>query len=667
MVEGFGSVVRRAAAAIVFGSLALGLAPDPVLTVTAWAEEARYVAPESSPRPGRWSTALVPYLREVMDCLSPCMEEVREVTFKKSAQVAGTEAGINLIGMIATRAPAPMLVVLPTVDEAKKYNDVKLQPAIDASPELRARVRDQRSRSERGSTTLHKKFPGGYCQITGANSSKGLQMIAVKIIIKEELSEWPFDVDGRGDPDALADKRATAFSKDCKKFNCSTPGIKGMCRISAKYEASDQRRYYVPCPHCGHEQVLKWEGLRYAETWPHRAVYACEANGCVIEHHHKPAMLAAGRWIAGQPGEGRQPGFAINQLYSPFVDWDDTVAEWMKAKGDPIKEKVFTQQVLGEPWEAKGEAPDYLKLFARREDYPLGRLPPGAMIVTAGVDVQADRLEFAVWAWGLGKTSWLVDRGVIPGDTAGLETWAKLGPVLARQYEDWQGRLWPIEAAAIDSGYNTHTVYEWVRHQGDRVFAVKGMPGHLAPALGTPSRQEVDWQGKRVRGGILLWPVGTWTLKSATYAGLRKTIEGPGSDGTFPAGYVHLPMALDEAYLQQLTAEYLVAHERGGLQVQEWVKPRDARNEALDCRVYAAAAAVHLGIDRLSPADWLTLAAERGAPPAPLQGDLAALWAPDLAAAAEAPPAPPPAAAEANGVRPAGGGDWLGGRGRGWL
>jgi phage terminase large subunit GpA-like protein len=667
-------LARRSVAAIVFDAIALGLAPDAQVTVDEWAEEKREVAAESSPRPGRWSNKLVPYLREIMYELSPAAVNTREVTFAKSAQVAGTEAGINLFGHTVDVAPAPMLIVLPTIDEAKKYVDIKLGPAIDATPALKSKVKPQRARSERGSTTLNKKFAGGFAQITGANSSKGLQMISVKILIKEELSEWPEDVDGRGDPDGLAEKRTTAFRRVRKVFNNSTPGIKGSCRITKKYEASDQRRYFVPCPHCKHEQALKWENLTYSRTFPHDAAYTCEAPGCSkpIEHHHKEWMVANGRWIATKPGPGRQPGFHINQLYSPFVSWDDTVVEWLNAEGDPTKEKVFTQQVLGEAYEAKGDAPDYLKLFGRREEFRLGRVPYGGLFLTCGVDVQGDRLEFGVWAWGIGKTSWLVDKGVVVGDTANLATWSQLAVVLGRKYEDAHGNLREIEATAIDSGFNTQTVYAFVRRVGPRVLAIKGMPGHLAPALGTPTKQEVNWKGEKIRGGVLLWPVGTWTLKSEFYAFLRKTIDGP-IDGVYPVGYVHYPAEVDETYLQQSTAEFLVSHESKGFTRQEWVKKKDARNEALDIRVYAAAAAVHLGIDRLTPAAWAKLAAERGSPPDPTQGELAALWAPAVVPAAPAAEAlPAEKTGEAKVIRledeeAAPASNWIGDRARNWF
>jgi len=628
-----------------FRALAQAFRPPPQVTVSQWADAKRRLAPEASPYPGPWRTALVPYMREVMDCLSlshPC--EV--VTLKKSAQVAGSEAGLNLLGYIVDVAPAPVLVLLPTFDEAKKYNKLKLGPAIEATPVLRAKVAEQKSRDDKGSTTLLKRFPGGFLVITGANSSAGLQMVSVRVIVEEEISEYPPDVDGRGDPVELAEKRNTAYRETgVKVFKNSTPGLKGACRVSEAYDASDRRRYLVPCPHCGAEQPLVFGQLKFNESEPHDARYACAECGVLIGPAEKRAMVGAGRWEAQAPGAGRQPGFHINQLYSPFVSWDQTAREWLAAKGDPVKEKVFTQQVLGEAYEAKGDAPDYLKLFARREEYPLGQVPPGVLFLTAAADVQHNRLEFAVWGWGRGKTRWLVDRGVLPGDTSDPdgEAWRALEEVRARRYASAWGRQFEVEAMAVDSGdgARTQAVYSWCRRRGPRVMAVKGMPGHLAPPLGTPQRVDVNFRGERIKGGALVWPIGVWMLKAELYAQLRKTIEGP-ADGVFPPGYVHLSADLDESWLQQLTAEYLVSEERRGFIRQVWVKPAGVANEALDVAVYAAAAAEHLGLSRLTTAQWEALAAERGAPDPAAQPELFAPALTPKPAAAPAIPQPSP-------------------------
>jgi phage terminase large subunit GpA-like protein len=665
-----------------FRSFIAGATPPERKTVSQWAEEKREVSAEGgSPHPGKWSNDLAPYLVELMDCLS-LSDRCRSVVFKKSAQVAGTEGGLNFFGYIVDHHPAPGMIVLPSLDEAKKYVKIKLQPAIDATPALRNKVREQKSRDEDGSTTSLKKFRGGYCQITGANSSKGLQMLSARWIIYEEVSEWPFDVDGRGDPVDLAHKRTTAWTKTRKEFFNSTPGLKGMCRISVIYEASDQRRYYVPCPHCGTFHVLKWENLKWnRDRAPHGAFFVCPANGCVIEPHHKRAMVATGRWIKTYPGEdgirppdciapadiahwrarsaeGREPGFAIWQAYSPFVPWDDTVAEFISSRGDQEKEKVFTQQVLGEDYEQKGDSPDDEILLLRRQAYPLTRLPPGALVLTGMADVQGNRLEWSVYGWGVDLQGWLIDRGVIEGDPEEDAVWSQLGAVTERQYEDWQGRLWPIEAFGVDSGYLSHRVYLFCRGR-PRVFALDGRPGHLQPMIGTPVRRDINWRGKVIKGGVMLWPTGTFSLKSWVYGALRKTVAGPDESGLFKPGTLHFPAEVDREFFQQITAEHLAeVEQRQGYVVREWRKKRNRPNEALDIAVGARAMAAHLGLDRMSPAGKARLVAERGQPPDGPQPDLAALWAPKPgqapAPAPQAQPSPPPA----------GGGRRLGGTGR---
>ncbi len=676
------------AAALVYGAIATAIAPDPIVTVAEWAEQARHVAPETSRYPGKWSNARAPYLVEVMEALSlsdPC----RDVVFKKSAQIGATEAGINLFGTIAARAPAPMLIVLPTGDMVYKYIRTKLEPAIEATPELKRRVFALKSRDETGSTGRFKKFPGGFAMVTGANSSADLQMVSVRAVILEEVSEYPPDVVQRGDPVDLAIARTKSYSEIRKIFYNSTPAIKGACRVSAKFEASDQRRYYVPCPHCGAYQILKFENLDWSsDAAPHGAYFGCAANGCVIEQHHRQRMVAEGVWLRTfpaaegsedrTPGEvvaaediaafrarrspGREPGFALWQAYSPFVPWDDTVAEWLAAQGDPLKEKVFVQQALGEAWEASGESPDWLKLHARREEWQTGIVPPGALFLTLGADVQKHRIEWAVWGWGIGKSSWLVDKGVIAGDTSELATFAPLAEIRRSEYPNALGRKFGIEAAAIDSGFNTQAVYAWVRALSDPyTLAIKGVPGAHKPALGTPSPQDVTIAGRKMPGGILLWPVGQWSLKSELYANLNKTIAGPGADGGFAPGYVHFPRDIDEAYLQQLTAEYLAPRRSGARIVHDWVKRADVANEALDIRIYAMAAAVHAGIDQMTAEDWARIAADRGASPEAAQAELA-LWQGGLAdlapAAPAAAPPPPPAPSEEG---------WLGQRGRDWF
>lgn len=579
---------------IYFRSFAAGLRPDPELTVSAWAERYRMVPNESSARPGRWSNEVAPYLCEVMDCLSPS-HPARQVTFMKSAQVGGTECGLNWFGLIAHQAPGPMGIFLPTVDMAKAYNKTKLTPSVDATPELRDTVAEQKSRNDRGSTTLFKKFRDGFALITGANSSSGLQMFSLRFILKEELSEWPYDVEGRGDPDGLVDKRATSFGDTVKIFNNSTPGIKGSCRISVKFEAGDQRRFFVPCPECGHEQILKWNNLKFNAKPPYEAAYVCAGCGVLIAHFHKRQMLAKGRWVAQNSGSGCEPSFHINQLYSPFVTWDETVAEWFKAQGNVTKEKVFSQQVLGEPYEVRGDAPDEEKLYERRMSYRPRHVPPEAIWITGAADVQVNRIEYAIYAWKSDFSSWLIDHGVIAGDPNTEAPWLELNKIVDRKYPDPWGKLWKIDAFGVDSGYATGRVYQFVRRNAhkERVYALDGRAGEGLPPLGGAVVKDVDADGRKI-GMVKLWPVGTWPMKSEIYSALRMLIKGANADGIYPPGVMNFYLSCDLEFFKQITAEHYAEDEkRDGYVVRKWKKRKGTSNEQLDMAVYARALAHH--------------------------------------------------------------------------
>lgn len=639
-----------AACALAF---AAGVLPASAMTVSQWAEQNRVVSAESgSPFAGKWSNDTAPYLTEIMDCLT-LSYPATDVYFKKSHQVGGSEVGLNFVGYCVDRAPSPILAALPSINEHKRWVRLKWQPTVDETSSLRKKVRGVKSRDGDSSTTDFKRFPGGYLQVTSASSSKGLQMLTARCLLLEEISEYPLDVDGRGDPVTLAEYRTTTWSDRAKRFYVSTPKEKEICRISAKYDASDQRRYFVPCPHCQTFLVLHFDHLRANADGS--VDYICQANGCVIEHRHKADMLRRGVWVktfagdgappvksiegrAGGTGDymiapdqldgyrarssgGRAPGFHIAQVSSAFVSWRETYQKWIDAKDDPDAQTAFVQQVLGEPNEtAAGEAPDPLQLYARRRDFSMGRLPVGALIITAGVDVQKDRLEMDVWAWGIGKASWLIDSHVVEGDTDQLSTYRGLAEKLALKYEDSNGRTWPIEVTAIDSGYRTHTVYQWVRLRPG-VMAIKGQ-AKAEHALGTSKGQEVRYDGRRRKGGVRVWPVGVSLLKTEFYGQVRRTIDGPDADGALPQGFIHLPQNVDEPFCRQLIAEKLVTFKQNRKIVQEWVLPRGLRNEALDKRIYAMAAAIHWGIDKLTPAAWLAIARERGTPIEQAQGDL---------------------------------------------
>jgi len=577
-------------------------APPPLLTVSEWADTYRRLTSKSAAEPGRWRTDRTPYLRAIMDALSSHSPWQR-VVMMAGAQLGKTEAGNNFLAYLIHWHPSPIMAVQPTVEGAKRWSRQRLDDLVEAAP-LAGLVRDPRSRDS-GNTTLLKEFPGGVLVITGGNSAVGLRSMPVRFLFLDEVDAYPIDADGEGDPIDLAVQRTATFGHRRKVFLCSTPTIEGHSRIDRAYQESDMRHFWVPCPHCGEFQVLTWDQMRWTEGEPETAFYECQANGCVIVNADKATMLPQGEWRAEAEGDGETAGFHISSLYSPvgWLSWSDLVRDFEKAKDSPARMQVFVNTKLGECWRDQGEAPAWEPLWERCSDYTAGEVPDGVAVLTAGADVQPDRIEIEVVGWGEGFESWSISYHVLDGPPEGAEVWKALDQVLRHTWRrQGGGGSLTIQRLAIDTGFLAPEVYRWVAKTGQRLaMAVKGR-GSLLTALGTTTRTEVTGAGRRARThGVRIWPVGVDLLKGELYGRLRLT---RGEDGKYPPGYCHFPDGYDPEYFKMLTSEELVTGtNRKGYETREWRKTR-ARNEALDCRVYATAALLALGAARWGPGDW---------------------------------------------------------------
>jgi phage terminase large subunit GpA-like protein len=585
-----------------------GLRPDSILLVSDWADANRILSQTASSEPGKFRTERTPYLKEIMDTLSPS-SSIEKVVFMKGSQIGGTEAGNNWIGYIIDQAPGPMLVVQPTVEMGKRWSKGRLAPLIEDTLCLRDKVKDPRSRDS-GNTVQSKEFPGGIVVITGANSAVGLRSMPVRYLFLDEIDAYPPDADSEGDPLTLAIQRTSTFARR-KIFIVSTPTIQGLSRIEKEFSETDQRYFFVPCPHCGFFQILKWENIHY-DTDPFQAVYVCECCKRNIENHHKTEMLSKGKWRATneEKANSKVVGFHLSSLYSPvgWLSWKQCAQNYEIAKEDDQLLKAWTNTTLGIPWEEKGEAPDWGILFDRREHYRIGIVPVGGYVLTAGVDVQNDRLEIEVVAWGPNKESWSVDYRIIYGSPSEQKTWQSLAAILNEDFESEDRVHRKINMLAIDAGFATQEVYAWVRTQSSHnVMAIKGVDNSLVP-INAPTKVDVNLRGKKLKGSVRLWKVGVSIIKSELFNFLKQR---KNEDGTTPNGYMHFPEYNTE-YFKQLTAEQLVTRIVKGYPKRIWQKTRD-RNEALDCRVYARAAAIALGIDRWSENKWEQLAAIKSA------------------------------------------------------
>lgn len=595
-----------------------GIRPDPDLTVSEWADQHRKLSSRASAEPGQYRTARTPYLREIMDALSP-RHPAQRISFMKAAQVGATEAGNNWIGFVIHHAPGPMLAVLPTVEMAKRSSRGRLDPLIAESPALRERVNPARSR-DAGNSMLSKEFPGGILVLTGANSATGLRSMPARYIFLDEVDAYPASADEEGDPITLAEARTTTFSHRRKVFMVSTPTIRGLSRIEREYECSDQRRYFVPCPHCGAMQWLQFERLRWDKGQPETAAYHCEGCEQPIAEHHKTQMLERGEWRAtAVAADPHSIGFHLSALYSPlgWKSWAQIARDWLAAQSSEEMLRAARNTLLGETWVESGDAPEWQRLAERREAYSGAQIPEGGLFLTAGVDVQKDRIEVDVWAWGRGLESWLIDHIVIAGGPDDPACWDKLTALLGRTWTHANGAVMVIAKLAIDTGYEAAAVYAWARAQGfEQVSPIKGLEGfNRATPVSGPTFVDATIGGKRLRRGARLWSIATATFKTETYRFLR--LERPSDEdrtlGVCDApGTVHLPDWIDTEWLKQLVAEQLVTvRNKRGYAHPEWQKMRE-RNEALDCRVYARAAAWILGADRWDEATWRRLEKQAG-------------------------------------------------------
>ena len=596
------------------------LRPPPELTISDWADQNRRLSSEASSEPGQWRTSRAEYQRGIMETISDA--GVESVVIMSSSQVGKTEMLNNSVAYHIDQDPAPIMVVMPTERDAETWSKDRFSPMARDTPCLTGKIADPKSR-DGNNKILHKRFPGGHLTIVGANAPSGLASRPIRLLMCDEVDRYPFSAGAEGDPVNLAKKRTVTFWNR-KIVLVSTPTNKGASRIEAAYEESDQRQYWVPCLECGTEQVLTWPQVKWDKAaggahQPETAKYHCVHCNAAWTDETRWAAISKGHWQAKEQFTGIA-GFHLNEIYSPWIRLEAMAKAFLSARaGGDDTMKTFINTSLGETWVESGEAPDWQRLLDRKEDWAAGTVPANALFLTAGADVQKDRIEVDVWAWGRGLESWLIDHIVIEGGPGSEACWNGLTELLGRTWQHANGSQMTIARLAIDTGYETPAVYGWARKVGfGQVAPVKGVEGfNRASPVSGPTFVDATIAGKRLRRGARLWTVAVSTFKSETYRFLRLERPTPeelmaGMD--YPTGTLHLPGWIDSEWLKQLVAEQLVTvRNKRGFARLEWQKLRE-RNEALDCRVYARAAAWILGADRWSEKQWDELERQVAAP-----------------------------------------------------
>lgn len=582
-----------------------------------WAAE-NFELPETSAEPGKWHGDRAPYQAGIID--AACEAGVQKITLMCSAQIGKTIILLIIMCYLIDLDPCSMLMTHPTTDTAEIFSKEKLSSAIKHVKPVTAKIA-QKSR-DATSTILMKMFAGGFLRLAGANSPSSLASMSIRAYFGDEIDKYPASAGKEGDPVKLAVQRTETFW-NWLVFLVSTPSIKENSRIDSEFEQSDKRRYFVPCPHCGHRQHLVWERVEYAGKDTTNAdplsgvYYICEACNAPIAEKQKAAMLRQGQWQATAVAKDpKHIGFHLNRFYSPWKGWVDLCLDYEASRDDHQKLQVFWNATLGLPFErVAGEKLDWQKLRDRGKlsNYAQGVVPNGGLILTAGVDVQADRLEVVIIAWGRGEEMYVIGYEKILGDPLDTQVWEQLASVTSKEYplQKAEGRgltaegeethqpsafshqpSLRIRATCVDSGYLTQEVYHNVRkYRYLHWFAIKGRAGDKS-LVARPSPQEINYKGEKVKRGINLYIVGVDVAKETLYA--RSQIETPG------AKYLNFPNNLDSDWYEGFCGEVLVTKHRNGQPYTVWEKLSGVRNEPLDTFVYALAAAHLAGVTRMN-------------------------------------------------------------------
>jgi phage terminase large subunit GpA-like protein len=615
--------------------------PPPPVDYLAWAKANIVFSERISARPGPYDETAFPFFSEILAALGPD-DPCQTVTLMKSAQVGGTvAANIFTLGSM-DMDPGDLLYVHPTDGNAAKWSKQKLTPLLKETPSLMKQF--PLTSREGSNSVLYKERRDGRGAISaaGAKSPAQLSMVSPTRQVQDDLSKW--ETNSAGDPEMQADSRSKAFFAR-KVLKISTPLMWPGCRVTRNYRAGSMESYHVPCPHCGHMQALEWENMEpYLDpAKPERAAFACTGCGAFIEEHHRaeicrPVHLGGrAKWVAKHPERKRHHrSFYIWVAYSALESWAELARRWFAVKAgrgseeNREAEQVFFNDYLGQPYESAGETLPHEDLRDRAEanGHKRGVVPAGALMLTCGVDVQGDRVEWQIVGWGRARQRYVIDYGVIDGMSVPVggkphsghisepETRAMLDQLLERTWPDFQGNRRGIEMLAIDGNYSTPDVYEWARrHPMSRVIMVRGVPQEYGAILSLV-RNERGPKGEKPKYTKRFFNLAVSVLKNSLYRDLKKA-------DPQATGFVHLPKGMGDEYFVQLVSERRVQEKtRSGVAEFRWKLPEGVRNEALDTMNAAFGAAWRLGIFRWTDDEWERLRALVEAPPLQAQMDL---------------------------------------------
>lgn len=576
-----------------------GMKPPEDLTVSQWADKNRRLTSESSAEVGKWRTSRTPYMFDILDSFTdPLIEHIVVVA---ASQVGKSETINNMVGYCIDQDPGPILLIQPTIDDVKRYSEMRIAPMIRETRCLKRKVADPKSR-DAANTKRQKSFPGGVLVMTGSNVAHDLSSMPIRYVFGDERDRWATSAGSEGDPWELAVARTRTFYNK-KMVEVSTPTVKGASAIENSYNLGTMERWKTQCPHCGEYVELTFDNIRFeyeaAEKGDKKIFhitelfYVCPECGGISDEHTMKSQPA--KWVATVP-EARKHhktrSFWLTAWVSPWATWESIILQFLQAGTDSAKLQVVYNTQFGELWEERGDMASEDDVMARREVYE-AEVPDGVLLLTCGVDTQDDRLEYEVVGHRRYGETWGIKKGVILGRPDTEEVWERLDEVLSHKYKFKSGVSLQISLTFIDEG--GHFTQEVRQHclarQHDHVFAIKGANRPDIPYTAPPKKQKIVVNGK-VIGQVWVYEIGVNAGKQKIVDNLR--VQSPG------ANYCHFPLRDDygKQFFKQLMSEHL-AYVPKLKHPWQWQKiPGHERNEAFDIRNYNLAAC-----EILSP-DW---------------------------------------------------------------
>lgn len=589
---------RGAARAI--GSALSMFRPPSDLSPSAWCEQNLKI-PEGNAVPGYYRILNAPIQREPMDqFVNP---DCRRVTLMWGAQIGKTSTALGAQGFAIAQQPRSQIMMQPSQGDLKTWLETKFQPLADACDSITRLLAKPRGREGVNNQSM-KSYPGGFMMFAWAGSTKTMRSRSAPFIVCDEVDGYPATSEGH--PVSLIWQRSATFGDDRFLIEISTPTVKHHSYIEAAFQSGDQRYFHVRCPHCDALQALNWSNVSWSgrkstdladaeldahdDHDPDSAAYVCEDCGCLWSDGQRIKALreaerVGGGWKATRPFKGHASYHAW-EAYSTFRKLGDIVKDYLdKLKIDDLQS--FANVTLSRTYEVKGDGAEPESLYALRYTFP-DHLPDGVLYITLGADMQMDRLEYEIVGWGENGESWSLEYGVLWGDPLAGEVFDDLECVIkSSTFKRSDGSDMKISASCLDTGGTTgypQAAWDWLRGKtGRRIFGVKGYsPSWGNPIVPGPSRRKSGKNSRKVD----IFPVAVDEAKQVVMRRINQTVSSSMQGGP---GYMHVPEDRAEEWFKQITAEKLI-YKKGNVNRREWVKPDKARNEALDCRVYAYAA-----------------------------------------------------------------------------